>query len=103
MPDPCSLSVSMELVQGAQATSADLDPFSPTIDDHGNSLNIRQPTAVGTVFGMAHIMPKLGAFGTDFTLCHLRHLFLAWGLDWCARNWLECARYDTIGGGQVQN
>jgi len=60
-------SISVELVQGAQTTSADLDPLALTIDHYGNGLDIRQPTALGALLGVTYVMAKPWPFSAEIT------------------------------------
>ena len=45
---------------GAQAASAQVEPFWLTVYIQGNRVNIGQPATVGTVFRVADIMTELG-------------------------------------------
>jgi hypothetical protein len=55
----------------SQAFGADVHALSNAIFDDGHFLNIGLPLTVRSLFGMAHIMPKLNALATDVTLSHV--------------------------------
>ena len=61
---------SSDLVQRPQTAGAHIHLARLTIDIHPRALNVGFELAIRRPFGVAHIVPKLRTFTTDFTLGH---------------------------------
>jgi hypothetical protein len=62
------------LGKGLEARSANVNLARLTLDIEGMLLNVRLEHPVSCALGMAHVMPKIGAFAANFTLGHCFHL-----------------------------
>lgn len=51
-----------DLMPGAQAPGAQVEPFWPAINSNSGRMNIGQPKAVGMALRMADVMTKLRSF-----------------------------------------
>jgi hypothetical protein len=62
--------VSGFFAQRFETFSAHIDGPWLTILKDGSPLDVRQPPPFDRHFGVAHMVPELGPFVTDFALCH---------------------------------